>query len=498
MAVGQIGLSGALDVAGLDEVCGRLEASEVARSAAYAQVLTDALVLDRVLCAAGMGISTGADLALRLRCSQWRADRLLEQARVLSGLPDGLGVLAEGLLTVEQVGVFVTETARLSDGPLLSVWQRLVARLHAARVSGEVLPPGRLGAVLRRWVLAAAPLDAVQQRERAQAEGRLEVRRREDGLVDLFALGISAPNAHACLSRIQACSDPVGPDDTRSADRRRLDALVDLLTGRIALPIPGLDLDAGPDEFGAGTAATCELAGGSAGGCGCPAGALVPCGADMHVLVPLGAALGTTDELAELVGGGPLDPDLLRRLLLAAPRLRAVWVDEAGVPVSTSSRTRQPGRGDLAEVQAQLLALAAQVPPRPEPRHPDDHDQGPPAGEGAADPPDLPAPVAARPVPPSPPPPPKLPAWLGGAHPPGTAGSYRVPERLRRLLTARRPLCEWPGCGMPARRCDMEHDLAWPAGPTCGCNLGPCCRRHHRVKQTGWTKTRTGTGVTWT
>ncbi|HEU0103197.1 MAG TPA: hypothetical protein VFR07_12845, partial [Mycobacteriales bacterium] len=29
-------------------------------------------------------------------------------------------------------------------------------------------------------------------------------------------------------------------------------------------------------------------------------------------------------------------------------------------------------------------------------------------------------------------------------------------------------------------------------------NLGPCCRRHHRVKQTGWTKTRTGTGVTWT
>ncbi len=31
------------------------------------------------------------------------------------------------------------------------------------------------------------------------------------------------------------------------------------------------------------------------------------------------------------------------------------------------------------------------------------------------------------------------------------------------------------------------------------CNLGPLCRRHHRIKQLGWTKTRTsGAGVRWT
>ena len=30
-------------------------------------------------------------------------------------------------------------------------------------------------------------------------------------------------------------------------------------------------------------------------------------------------------------------------------------------------------------------------------------------------------------------------------------------------------------------------------------NLGPCCRRHHRVKQCGWTKTRHRNGsLTWT
>ncbi len=71
--------------------------------------------------------------------------------------------------------------------------------------------------------------------------------------------------------------------------------------------------------------------------------------------------------------------------------------------------------------------------------------------------------------------------------------------RLRRLLDLRSPRCEWPGCGVRAVRCDAEHDIAWPDGPTCACNLGPCCRRHHRVKQTGWTKTRHDDGtVTWT
>jgi hypothetical protein len=52
---------------------------------------------------------------------------------------------------------------------------------------------------------------------------------------------------------------------------------------------------------------------------------------------------------------------------------------------------------------------------------------------------------------------------------------------------------------MPAQACDDEHDTAWPDGPTCACNLGPCCRRHHRAKQEGWTKLRIeGSAVRWT
>ena len=263
---------------------------------------------------------------------------------------------------------------------------------------------------------------------------------------------------------------------------------MDLITGRIALPLPGADLDPPAD-------APAGAAGGAGAGCGCPSGEVVPCGADAQVLVPLGAALGTTDELAELVGVGPLDPDLLRQLLLAAPELRAVWVDENGVPLATGSRTWRPHRGDPADLRAQLLALAAQTPPRPEPRDPEDHGRpgaGPPLSSSPTGPPGGATTPDAMSL---------CSSWFSlvqRAHPPGTPGPYRVGERLRRLLTVRRPLCEWPGCGMPARRCDMEHDLAWPAGATCGCQLGPCCRRHHRVKQTGWSKTRTATGVRWT
>jgi hypothetical protein len=72
-------------------------------------------------------------------------------------------------------------------------------------------------------------------------------------------------------------------------------------------------------------------------------------------------------------------------------------------------------------------------------------------------------------------------------------GGYVPPRRLRRHLRARAPRCEWPGCGRRAiarTPCDLDHDLAWPFGPTCACNLGPACRRHHRIKQLGWTKHR--------
>jgi hypothetical protein len=41
---------------------------------------------------------------------------------------------------------------------------------------------------------------------------------------------------------------------------------------------------------------------------------------------------------------------------------------------------------------------------------------------------------------------------------------------------------------MAAKACDNDHTTPFDqGGPTCECNLGPLCRRHHRVKQArGW------------
>lgn len=64
---------------------------------------------------------------------------------------------------------------------------------------------------------------------------------------------------------------------------------------------------------------------------------------------------------------------------------------------------------------------------------------------------------------------------------------YTPSRRLKHLLRARTATCIGPGCGAQAAYCDLDHTVAYPGGPTCECNFGLPCRRHHRVKQApGW------------
>lgn len=60
---------------------------------------------------------------------------------------------------------------------------------------------------------------------------------------------------------------------------------------------------------------------------------------------------------------------------------------------------------------------------------------------------------------------------------------YRPSEQLRRHLRARDRRCRFPGCGIPARKCDLDHNHAASAGgATCETNLATFCRRHHVLK----------------
>ncbi|MGW5241529.1 HNH endonuclease signature motif containing protein, partial [Monashia sp. NPDC004114] len=61
--------------------------------------------------------------------------------------------------------------------------------------------------------------------------------------------------------------------------------------------------------------------------------------------------------------------------------------------------------------------------------------------------------------------------------------------------------CRAPGCTVPAHRCDLDHDIPAPHGPTSTDNLSATHRQHHRIRTTGlWTTHRDpdiGT-LTWT
>jgi hypothetical protein len=83
--------------------------------------------------------------------------------------------------------------------------------------------------------------------------------------------------------------------------------------------------------------------------------------------------------------------------------------------------------------------------------------------------------------------------------PPAPTGSYRFTTDQARVLRARDTTCTHPGCRRPAARCDLDHLVPWPAGPTSVGNAAPKCRHHHGWKHAGWTVTRFPDGTeTWT
>ena len=84
--------------------------------------------------------------------------------------------------------------------------------------------------------------------------------------------------------------------------------------------------------------------------------------------------------------------------------------------------------------------------------------------------------------------------------------TYRPPPALQEFLRARDGTCRFPGCPVPAERCDIDHatphraESAEDGGDTSAANCGLFCRRHHRLKhEGGWDVVRDPDGtVTWT
>jgi hypothetical protein len=67
-----------------------------------------------------------------------------------------------------------------------------------------------------------------------------------------------------------------------------------------------------------------------------------------------------------------------------------------------------------------------------------------------------------------------------GASPPEPR--YTPSVRLADFVRCRDLTCRFPGCDVPAQRCDLDHTIPYPGGGTCASNLKCLCRFHHLLK----------------
>jgi hypothetical protein len=59
---------------------------------------------------------------------------------------------------------------------------------------------------------------------------------------------------------------------------------------------------------------------------------------------------------------------------------------------------------------------------------------------------------------------------------------YRPSAALARFIRCRDLTCRWPGCDQPAQKCDIDHTVPYPVGPTHPSNCKLYCRTHHLLK----------------
>lgn len=176
--------------------------------------------------------------------------------------------------------------------------------------------------------------------------------------------------------------------------------------------------------------------------CGCDTVPVSTNAARVQLVITASDLFGVGDQPGELVGHGPVDAPLVRSLASDADWLHA---------------TTDPVSGALIDL-------------RP-------FDSVPDASRGG------PGPTL-------------------DAHP----FRYAPGVALGRLVRLRDGHCRFPGCGVPARRCDLDHrepfdhDGPRRGGRTVRDNLFCLCRFHHRAKTRGvWTYTHFGGGtLEWT
>lgn len=267
--------------------------------------------------------SIAAQIAAATRASDRGVQaRIGYAAQLTADFPETFAALAAGEIDPAHARVIVDAGMLISEPEVRTAYEE--AALDVARREA----PGRLRPIVRTLAQRLHPVPLDERHRLARTGRRVCVQDADDGMAELIAV-LPATLARAILDRLtqvaHATIDARNPTrdgaalfdgdarldldaqlngergmaDTRTLDEVRADAFTDLLLTGHSSP---------------------EASNGSI-----PQGHAIR--AHVQVTVPLSTLAGETDEPAELVGHGPIDPDTARRLAGTATAWTRVQLD---------------------------------------------------------------------------------------------------------------------------------------------------------------------------
>jgi hypothetical protein len=379
---------------------------------------------------------TATELSMRLACSPFAAARLTRMGRAMTGMLTATGAaFANGRIDERRAQVITDALAELPGPVAWDVEDRVLDRA-STRTVVEVRSD------VQRALVAVDPAEAVARARQARRTRRVEAPRRQaDGMATLIAV-LPAPQATGIYRVLDAAARTArAAGDPRTLEQLRADGLCDLTLG---------------DD-------------------------LTPAG---HTAL-LRDARTPAEQSSPLAGdrtsaGQPaLHPDD-RTPADQPPPLTGDRTSADGVPVPDARWAGcghdRPARHRPAVVTRVTMPLSTLLGVDDQPADLE--------GYGAIDP------VTARAL------------AAGGVFQrmvtdplSGTLldlgrTTYRPSAALAEHVQARDGTCRHPACSVPAGACDLDHtrdyhrepDDGGPPGTTSHDNLGPLCRRHHRMK----------------
>ena len=419
------------------------------------------------------------ELAAALTLTTRGTQLLMDRAAMMHELPATATALAAGRIDWPKALVLINGLSGQDPGLARRIEIQVIGRAPQQTT-------GQLRAALNQALLAADPAAAERRRQAEERHARIE-RGPEPGGVTALLAGRCLPvtDTVTAWNRITAMARQLRLAGAEgSLDELRVHVYLALLNGE-AVRAPAADAVLGADQEGH-EARGQDPADQHSPGPGDPDGARTGTGTgtiasepgpspgrpeperatlqgaglrgNVNLTVPLGTILGISDRPGQLAGFGPITGHSARQLAAGA-------LDQPGVHwcmTVTGDQGQAVGHGCATRIR---------------------RIDGSPGDQGWLFTVKLSA--------------------LAGAECAHTRASphYRPPPSLWHLVHTRNTCCTAPGCRMPAAVCDNDHTVPFDqGGRTCECNLGPLCRRHHRVKQArGWRLEQPEPGVfAWT